>query len=47
MAKSDDESQFKVTDDGVFCDDIEISEYIKIVGLVKTFDERSCQTLGI
>ena len=44
MAKSVDESQFKVTDDGVFCDDIKISEYIKIVGLVKTFDERSWKT---
>ena len=41
MAKNDDESQFKVTDDGVFCDDIKVSEYIKIVGFVTTFDERS------
>ena len=44
MAKSDDESQFKVIDDGVFCDNIKISEYIKIVGFVTTFDERSWKT---
>ncbi len=44
MAKSVDELQFKVTDDGVFCDDIKISEYIKIVGFVTTFDERSWKT---
>ena len=44
MTKSEDESQFKVTDDGIFCDGIKISEYIKIVGFVTTFDERSWKT---
>ena len=44
MAKRDDALQFKMTDDGVFCDSIKISEYIKIVGFVTTFDERSWKT---
>ena len=44
MAKSVDKSQFKVTDDGVFCDDIKISEYIKIVGFVTTLAEKSWKT---
>ena len=44
MTKSEDESQFKVTDDGIFCDGIKISEYIKIVGFVTTFDERNWKT---
>ena len=44
MAKSDDELQFEVTNNGVFCDGLKISEYIKIVGFVTTFDERSWKT---
>ena len=44
MAKTDDELQFEVTDDGVFCDGLKISEYIKIVGFITTFDERSWKT---
>ena len=44
MAKSDDELQFEVTDNGVFCDGLKISEYIKIVGLVKTLAEKSWKT---
>ena len=44
MAKSDDESQFKVADDSVFCDGLKISEYIKIVGLIKTLAEKSWKT---
>ena len=44
MAKSDYELQFEVTNNGVFCDGLKISEYIKIVGFVTTFDERSWKT---
>lgn len=44
MAKSDDELQFEVTGNGVFCDGLKISEYIKIVGFVTTFDERCWKT---
>ena len=44
MTKSEDESQFTVTEDGIFCDGIKISEYIKIVGFVTTFNERSWKT---
>ena len=44
MAKTDDELQFEVTDDGVCCDGLKISEYIKIVGLVKTLAEKSWKT---
>lgn len=44
MAKSDDELQFEVIDNGVFCDGLKISEYIKIVGLVKTLAEKSWKT---
>jgi len=36
--------QFEVKDSGIFCDDIKISEYVKIVGLVKTFSEKSWKT---
>ena len=35
MAKSDDELQFEVTGNGVFCDGLKISEYIKIVALAE------------
>ena len=44
MAKSDDELQFEVTENGVFCDGIKISEYINVVGLVKTLAEKSWKT---
>ena len=36
--------QFEVKDSGIFCDDIKISEYVKIVGLVKTFSEKNWKT---
>ena len=44
MAKTDDELQFEATNNGVFCDGLKISEYIKIVGLVKTLAEKSWKT---
>ena len=44
MSKSDNELQFEVSDSGIYCDSVKISEYVKIVGLVKTFDEKIWKT---
>ena len=44
MNRSNDELQFKVTDNGVFCDGLKISEYVKIVGFVETLAEKSWKT---
>lgn len=38
------EEQFEVSDIGVFCNGVKISEYVKVVGLVKTLGENSWKT---